>query len=253
MLNYDADAASSKPTLLLIHAMGADLSFWQECRTIWSGQYRCVAVDLRGSGRSPVATQPITIEDHVADLEYLVAQLQLGPHIPVGCAIGGTVAAAYAARNSARCPALVLSNPSIGTSAAARTALAARAQAVRTGGMAACMPGAVDGAFHRDGDARRRAAYTALFVAQDPASYANVVDGILDADIRATATTIDCATLIVSGDNDLLLPAADHAVALHAAIEGSELVMLPGAAHFVPYQRPAAFAGLVADFVDRLG
>ncbi|ODT78723.1 MAG: hypothetical protein ABS76_22705 [Pelagibacterium sp. SCN 64-44] len=251
MLHYEADGEGGGPTLLLIHAMGADLSFWRACRAIWAGRFRCIAVDLRGSGGSVSAARPVTVMDHVQDLTRLTETLAPGPHIPIGCAIGGTVAAAYGAHNAERCAGLVMSNPSIATGGSAREALAQRARAVRDGGMDACMPGAVDGAFKGDDDLARRAEYTSRFAAQDPVSYANVVEGILDLDIRALAQTIALPTLIVSGDNDILLPPGEHAAPLHAAIAGSELVMLPGAAHFIPYQRPAAFAGLVIDFIER--
>lgn len=251
MLHFEKSGAASAPVLLLIHPMGADLSFWDDVRSIWSGSYNLIAMDLLGSGKSPAATNPVTIDDQVLAIEELVDKLGVDQLIPVGCAIGGTTAAAYAARNPERCRALVLSNPSLATTPAAREALGIRAKAVRANGIKAALPGAIDSSFHGDTDFARREAYGRRFAAQDPISYANIVEGMLGADVKMQAASIACPVLIISGDNDVLLPPAEHAVPLHAIIANSELRMVDGGAHFIPYQRPSEFAALVTDFLDR--
>lgn len=60
-----------------------------------------------------------------------------------------------------------------------------------------------------------------------------------------------CPTLIVAGGQDRLLQ-PDHARLIHRALPQSELVELPDGAHFIPYQRPAEFAGLVSGLLDRV-
>lgn len=48
-----------------------------------------------------------------------------------------------------------------------------------------------------------------------------------------------------------LSPSLSYGV--HEMIKGSEYAVIENAAHFAPYQAPEAFAGLVADFLDRNG
>jgi 3-oxoadipate enol-lactonase len=236
--------------LLLIHPLGGDLHFWDECVVLLSPRFACVACDLRSAGRSPRAAGPVSIEDHVRDLEALRRVLGLDAVVPVGCAIGAMTAAAYAVAHSDATRALVLTNPTARTTAQARMMLARRAELVRAGGMGAILPDAVDRAFlAQPRDARYRRYYD-RFAAQDADAYALSVLGVLDADISAALPAIRCPTLVLAGAHDvLLLP--ETARAVHALIPGAEFAIDEDAAHFLPYQRPEGFARLVAGFLDR--
>ena len=239
------------PVLLPIHPLGADLHFWDECAPTWEGKFASLACDLRSSGSSPRSREPVTIARHVADLEALRQALGLGAVVPVGCAIGAMVSAAYAARHPERVPALVLSNPAPRTSEQAAAMLRERAELVRRGGMNAILPGAVDRAFVGQPRDQRFERYLARFAAPDAEAYALSTLGLLDADVTADLQAIRCPTLIVAGDNDVLLP-PEQARAVHALLAHAEIVLLDDAAHFVPFQQPARFAKLVLDVVGRV-
>lgn len=237
------------PTLLLIHPMGAALDFWESCLPVWEPVFACLAVDLRSAGASPRGTAP-GLETHVADLEALRAALGHARVIPIACAVGTMVAAAYAARHPDRVAAMVLSNPTPATSDAARAMLHARAQAVRAGGMAAILPAAVDRPFEAQPRDARYDAYLAAFAAQDADAYAEVVDGFATADARTDLPRVRCPTLLVPAAHDLLLPPA--------LAEEVRRLMPPGlariecdrdGAHFLPYQRPRSFAERALGFI----
>jgi len=70
-----------------------------------------------------------------------------------------------------------------------------------------------------------------------------------DADLRADAHAVRAPTLIVAGENDASTPPA-LSEALHAAIPGSALVVLSGAAHLSNVERPAEFTALVMRFLS---
>jgi 3-oxoadipate enol-lactonase len=249
-LHYTIGGYRQNPVLFLIHAMGADLSFWDACLPRWQIDYCCVAMNLRGAGASPAAAAPLTIEGHAQDIDELRRQLGFERLIPVGCAVGAMVAATYAGRHAEHCDALVLSNPGFRTRPEVRAMLAKRAADVRAGGMTAVLPGAVDNAFFECPDEERRMAYARRFADQDPLSYAFAIEGMLEADISASLGHIACPTLIVAGEKDLLLP-PEHAHSVHDSIPGSELVVIESGAHFIPYQRPEEFAALVSEFLGR--
>jgi len=237
------------PTLLLIHPMGAALDFWDACLPAWEPHCACLAMDLRSAGASPRGAAP-GLAAHVADLQALRASLGIARVIPIACAVGTMVAAAYAARHPDRVAAMVLSNPTPATSDAARAMLNARAQAVRAGGMAAILPAAVDRPFEAQPRDARHAAYRAAFAAQDAAAYAEAVDGFATADARADLPLVRCPTLLVPAAHDLLLPPAlaDEVRCLMppglARIECD-----PDGAHFLPYQRPQSFADRALGFI----
>ncbi len=246
---YVPPAQAGAPTLLLIHPMGASLSFWDACRPAWEARFGVLAVDLRCAGASPSGVAP-GLDTHVADLEAMRAALGIRSLVPVACAVGGMVAAAYAARHPAHIRAMVLSNPTARTVDAARAMLQARAEAVRQGGMGAILPAAVERPFEAQPRDARYDAYLAAFAAQDAAAYAEAVLGFAGADARDDLRRVTCPTLLVPAAHDLLLPPALAEEVAALIPNGLARIALDAeGAHFLPYQRPAAFAARVKDFL----
>jgi 3-oxoadipate enol-lactonase len=241
------------PTLLLIHPMGAALQFWDACLPAWQGRYGLLAMDLRCAGASPCATEPPGLVTHAEDIETLRAAVGATRLVPVACAVGCMVAAAYAARHPAAVTAMVLSNPTARSTDAAREALQARAAAVQQGGMAAILPAAVERPFASQPRDARYAAYLAAFAAQNPLAYAQSVLGFATADARLHFARVACPTLLVPAAHDLLLPpplAEEVAVLMPPGL--ARIALDAEGAHFLPYQRPAAFAARVVQFLDHL-
>jgi 3-oxoadipate enol-lactonase len=252
MLHYRHHQAPhpGAPTLLLIHPMGASLSFWDACLPAWQALAGTLAMDLRCAGASPCGERAPTLDDHVEDLEALRASLGLTRLVPVACAVGCMIAASYAARYPGHVTAMVLANPTARSAPAARSMLLARAEAVRQGGMAAILPGVVEKPFEAQPRDARYDAYLAAFAAQDPAAYAASLEGFAMADASAALPDVRCPTLLVPAAHDLLLPPAlaDEVAALMR--HGLARISLdPVGAHFLPYQRPAAFAADVLQFL----
>lgn len=235
--------------MLLVHPLGSDLRFWDECVALWEERYYCIACDLRSAGLSPMPEAPVGLEQHVEDLERLRARLGADRLTPIGCAIGGMVAACYAARHPERTRALIVTNPGLRNSEAARTMLRERVGIVRKSGMAVLLPGAVDRAFHQLPHDLRYARYAERYGAQDPEGYALSVLGFLDADVSGIVPRVRCPTLIVAGERDILMPAGDGP-AMRDLMPCAEFTLMQGVAHFLPYQAPERFAAMAERFLD---
>lgn len=252
MLNYRAVGQEGRTALLLVHQLGGDLRVWDECAAIWAERYRVVAVDLRGAGRTPPADRPWHVDDHARDLIDLRRDLGLAGIVAIGCAIGSLVAATYAAMDAAEVKALVLSDtaPELGEESRLRTT--ARIEEVKQRGMAALLPGAIDLAFKNQPDDERRRSYAARFAANDPAGYIAIAGGMIGTDIKPCLAALACPTLVAVGEHDVLLPPS-LSRQVHALVPGSAFHVIPGAAHFPPYQAPEAFAALVQGFLTHNG
>ena len=123
---YAAPPDPGAPTLLLIHPIGATLGFWDACLPHWLPHLGILALDLRCAGASPAGESP-GLTTHVTDIEGVRALTGATRLVPVACAVGCMVAAAYAARHPEWVQAMVLSNPTPRSTDAAREALVARA------------------------------------------------------------------------------------------------------------------------------
>jgi len=58
---------------------------------------------------------------------------------------------------------------------------------------------------------------------------------------------LDVPTLLVQGDDDIVT--LEHGVAMARAIPDAQLAVVPGASHFVPYEKPSLVARLFVDFL----
>ena len=116
--------------------------------------------------------------------------------------------------------------------------------------MDALLPDVIDLAFNtlpRDG---RYSRYTDMFRQNAPHGYASLALGIVGTDVSAALSSLHCPALIVAGRHDILLP-PDLSRSVHQLLAGSEFVVVDAGAHFLPYQTPDIFAGLVTDFLAR--
>lgn len=72
-----------------------------------------------------------------------------------------------------------------------------------------------------------------------------------EADLRDVLPRIDVPTLLLYGELDQRSP-LEIAYAMHAAIPGSELTVLPGVGHMSNLEAPAVFNAAVRDFLARV-
>ncbi len=66
---------------------------------------------------------------------------------------------------------------------------------------------------------------------------------------QAKLERIQTKVLIVQGDNDIVKP--EHSVALHQAIKGSQLCIIPAASHFILYEKPELLSQIAIEFFTK--
>lgn len=237
--------------LLLVHALGTDRRFWEECAAQWQDRFFCIAPDLQAVGETPRPETPVDMPGHAADLERLRESLGVSRVVVIGCAIGAMIAATYAARYPQPTIALIMTNPGLQNTEAARDMLTKRVVTLRTIGVKALLPDVVKKSFlNMPEDARYRLHYE-RFAAQDPENFARYVEGIIGADIVPELPKIKSPMLVVSGEHDIMMP-SDSAQRIRQLAPHAEVTMMTEVAHFIPFQRPDKFAPMVTDYVSRL-
>ncbi|MHB8509398.1 MAG: alpha/beta fold hydrolase [Candidatus Dormibacteria bacterium] len=92
------DYPGERRPIVLLHGGGRTLCDWALVAPLLAPLHRVVAIDLRGHGQSaPVADW--TFADAMADLDAVLAVLELPDAVLVGHSLGGMVAALYARAN----------------------------------------------------------------------------------------------------------------------------------------------------------
>ena len=246
------DESGSGTALLLVHG-------WPHDRTLWASQLnglathaRCLAPDLRGFGGSSVAG-PYSMEQYADDLAALLDSLGLASAIVCGLSMGGYIALAMWRRHRTRVRALILAD----TRATADLA-AARESRARLIGIAESQGTATLASMQLDTmlGATTRASRPELCESLRQMMAAAPVAGLVGAqrammartDSTALLASIDVPTLIVGGIEDEIT-SVDELRALAAAIPSSRLELIAMAGHVSPFERPAAFNHVVAEFL----
>jgi 3-oxoadipate enol-lactonase len=91
-------------------------------------------------------------------------------------------------------------------------------------------------------------AFAAMLAATNTIGYMACCAALREADLGPAAPAIRAPTLVIAGSLDEATPPA-HAQELHAAILGSELVVLDGAAHLSNIERADAFSDSLMRFL----
>src|SRR5690349_3136377 len=93
------------PPLLLLTGLGYAIWSWQRQLPDWSQRFRCIAVENRGTGRSPKPPGPYTIEELADDAAEALAGRRA--HV-AGFSMGGYIAQTLALRHPGLVDRLVL-------------------------------------------------------------------------------------------------------------------------------------------------
>ena len=239
------------PAVVLLNSLGTDHRMWDAQAEALARRFRVVRYDVRGHGASAASAEPVTIERLGLDVVALLDHLGLARAHLCGLSLGGITALWVAARRPERVARAVFANTAARIGSA--EGWSGRIAAVRGGGMAAVR----DAALRRFLGDRFRAAHPeetrrigAMLDATPPEGYVAACAALRDADLRGEVPAIRAPSLVIAGGIDESTP-PHEAEALHAAIPGSALVVLDGAAHLTNVERPAEFTALVSGFLAR--
>ena len=101
-------------TVVLGHALGADVSLWDDLANSLAGTCRVICLDQRGHGDSDAPAGPYTMAELADDAAALLAELDTrcatGPVVWVGISLGGMVGQELALRHPKRLSGLVVAN-----------------------------------------------------------------------------------------------------------------------------------------------
>jgi pimeloyl-ACP methyl ester carboxylesterase len=224
--------------LLLVHGVGLDREMWRRCVPALASSHRVHLVDLPGHGHSgPVRNPALTL----ADLTAQTAELLEGPTHVVGFSLGALVAQDLALTCPERVSSLTLLSSVAHRSDQERRAVRMRLTAAAEDFEGACRA-SVQRWFSPDwyaAEPELAAEVLATLLGNDRLSYLRCYEifASADTDLWPDLGRISAPTLVATGENDTGSTPV-MATALAAAIPGARSLVVPGARHLLPLERP---------------
>jgi pimeloyl-ACP methyl ester carboxylesterase len=249
-----ADVGRGLP-VVLIHAFPLNRTMWEPQIAALFGECRCIVPDLRGFGDSP-KSGPYSMDIFADDVVALLDALLVDQAVFCGLSMGGYVALNIWKRHRGRVRALVLAD----TRASADTPEGRQKRdeliaLARSEGAAAVAEKQITGLVGKSTREKQPELVERLREIMGSESVEGIA-GALEAmktrpDSTSILASIDVPTLVLVGEEDVVTPIKD-AEAMHLAIRGSRMEIVPGAGHLSNVERPAAFNAALSDFVGSL-
>src|SRR5271168_2262110 len=108
---YAEEEGEGSPALVFIHYWGGSRRTWSEVIALLSKRFRCIAVDLRGWGKSDRGADDYSLFAQADDVLGVIEALKLTDFVLVGHSMGGNIAQILAARRPDGLKVLVLVAP----------------------------------------------------------------------------------------------------------------------------------------------
>ena len=238
--------------MVFVNSLGTDHRLWDgQVEPMLARGMRVVRYDFAGHGDSDAPSGPVSIATFGQYLRELLAHLGISRAHLCGCSLGGMVAQWIAAAHPDLVTAIVLANT--GAQIGTVENWNARIDAVQVGGMAAIRDSILSRFFSqsfRDRSPSVVARIGAMIDATNPRGYVAACAAVRDADLRTSSSSLSTPTLVIAGALDPATPPS-KSEELRDIIQGSELVIVPNAAHLTNVEQAAAFNDAVVSFLDR--
>ncbi len=256
-LAYDEYGKGAR-TVVLLHGFPLGRAMWASVAAQIADCARVIVPDLRGHGDSPAPAGGYDMLDHAWDVAELVDQCGvIDPFVLGGLSMGGYVALAFAERLRERLSGIILCD----TKATADTPEAAQgredlARKIEAAGsteavIASFLPKLLAAQAYEDNPALV-SGVRGLMERQPVAGVAGCLRGMAArADRTAVLKTFDRPCLLLFGSEDRITP-PEEGRKMASVLPDAGLIVIDGAGHLPPLERPDETAAAIRDFVTAL-
>lgn len=236
------------PALVFLHYWGGSSRTWQHVVDALSPDYRTVAIDQRGWGKSAAPDAGYALSDLAGDVLAVVDSLALESYILVGHSMGGKAAQLVASRRPHGLRGLVLVAPAPPTPLA--LPLDARQGMVHAYDSRESIVATLQQVLAPDGlsDGDLDTVIADSLAGASPAKAAWPL-ATSQEDITAVVPLIDVPVIVISGEHDRVDPPEVLRREVLPRIPQATLVVLPGVGHLLPLEAPADLANVIKAFV----
>ncbi len=240
-------------TLVMIRGLGSNLTAWYEQTPEFARHFRTVVFDNRGAGRTDKPDAPYSLRQMAADTAGLMDALGIRRAALLGISMGGMIAQEFALSHQDRLACLILGCTHFGGRAVAQAAPEIIAAVVAGESASPDQQILQLQAIFADDTIRNRRDVVAKH--QEirnlhpipPFAFMRQIQAINQFDVSGRLGSIRVPTLVLTGRDDRLVPAANSRM-IAERIPGAALKELPGG-HLFFTEHPELFNPAVIDFV----
>jgi pimeloyl-ACP methyl ester carboxylesterase len=244
---YAEERGEGAPALVFIHYWGGSRRTWSGVIARLSNRFRCIAVDLRGWGKSDRPADDYSLFAQADDVEGVIEALKVKDFVLVGHSMGGKIAQILAGRRPDGLRAVVLVAPAPPTPLHAPDAQKRSMLASYT------TPEGI-------GDALKVINHRPLTIAQrlqvtedslggaEAAKVAWVSEGMV-LDISKQTASINVPVCVIVGSADQVEKEAALREALLPLVPHAKFETIEGVGHLSPLEGPDEIAEAISDFL----
>jgi 3-oxoadipate enol-lactonase len=251
-LHYTIDGEG--PWLVMSHSLACNVHMWDPQVPALAKRFKVLRFDTRGHGQSDAPPPPYTLDTLAADAKGLFDHLGIREAHWVGLSMGGMIGQTFALNYPGVLKSLTLADTASAYPEGAAALWAARVKVAQEQGMEALVPPTLERWFtpgYREAQPDK-VARIADMIRQTPVpGYAGCCAALPQINTTARLKEIACPAMVVCGEQDMGTPLA-MSQAIHAAMPGSELVVIPDAAHISNMEQPEAFTAALERFLARV-
>jgi pimeloyl-ACP methyl ester carboxylesterase len=245
-LNVEQRGAGA-PALVFLHYWGGSSRTWRRVVDALAPEFRTVAIDQRGWGKSDAPAKGYALSDMASDAEAVIEALDLERYLLIGHSMGGKVSQLIASRRARGLTGLVLVAPS--PPSPLNLPLDVRQGMVRAYDSRDSVVATVEQVLAPGGlDPEDLEAVVADSLAGSPAAKEAWPLFASQENIAAAAARIETPTLVISGEGDRVDPTDVLRRELLPRVPHAQLRVLPGVGHLLPYEAPDDVATLIGAF-----
>jgi 3-oxoadipate enol-lactonase len=230
--------------VLMIMGLAYTSHMWYRVRPVLAAQYRTIALDNRGVGKSDLPPGPYSIALMASDAAALLDAAGIERAHIFGVSMGGMVAQEFALQYPERVRSLILGCTAAGGPTVVRAEPEAAQLLMTRDKMSPERAAEAAVQFIYDSATPRERIDEDLAIRRPwfpkPEAYKAQLQGILAWESYSRLTKITAPTLVIHGESDRLVP-PDNGKLIAQRIPGAKLVMIPHASHlFMTDQTEAA-------------
>ena len=240
------------PWLTLSHSLACNLHMWDEEARRLAKRYKVLRYDTRGHGGSSAPAGAYSLELLADDLHALLRALNVKTTHFVGLSMGGMIGQTYALKYPGVFRSLALCDTTSRYPAEAASTWLERIKTVESKGMEPLVASTLERWFtepFRKARPEVVAKVAAMIRTTPPPGYVGCCHAIPKINLTARLGEIRCPSLVIVGKDDPGTPVS-MAEDIHRALPGSELVIIPAAAHLSNLEQPDDFNHALGKFVD---